>query len=443
MLPVGFRRKTGEGLFSLFSIVVNQPYKMPLNVIVVGAGLGGLGAAIALNRAGHNVQVIEKSGFLNEVGAATHVAPNATRILKSWGCELDSLQPVHCEKLQVWDAMGDLIVSPIIAEHYRRTLNIQDEWVLAHRVDLHNALRTTAAEVVDGRRVEIRLSSRVASVDAEAGEVLLENGTKSAADLIVGADGIHSRTVNAIAGAKNDTISTGQNCFRFLVPVDKMRANPSTDNLLTKIGLDGCHVFTTKDRRLVVYPCRGGELLNVAGICPSNSETDTKDSSWHDAGSIHQLLDTFSAFGDDLKEMCRMAEDVKLWSLASRDPAPTFIQGKLALIGDAAHPMLPHQGQGAAQALEDAAALAGVMTADTTTEQIPRRLDLYNKLRYSHAVTVMMMSRTSDDRRHEMADELRRFVPDAEIPADMVAFTWPSDPMSDAAEVVGLVAGGL
>ena len=94
------------------------------------------------------------------------------------------------------------------------------------------------------------------------------------------------------------------------------------------------------------------------------------------------------------------------------------------------------QGQGAAQAFEDAAALAGVMTADTTVDQIPRRLELYNELRYAHAVTVMMMSRINDERRGEMLDELRRYVPNAELPHEMFEFTWPSDPIKEAAHLV-------
>ncbi|KAL4996774.1 hypothetical protein BDV10DRAFT_195684 [Aspergillus recurvatus] len=343
-------------------------------------------------------QVIEKSGFLNKVGAANHVAPNATRILKAWGFDLDWLQPVHCETLQVWDAKGNHAHRKLPQQEtkkHQRTLNVHDEWVLTHRVDLHNALRATAAQEVHGRK------------DAVAGEVLLEDGTKYTADL------------PRIVGAERGRVSTGQNCYRFLVPVHKMRDNPLTAGLLSRTGLNGVHVFATHDRRLVMYPCRKGELLNVAGICPSGPKTEAgNDASWLNAGSVSQLLETFRDFGEELRELCRLAEDVKLWRLASREPAPIFFRGKLALIGDTAHPMLPHQAQGAAQAFGDAAALAGAITADRTVDQIPQRLELYNNLRYAHAVTVMMMSRMSD------------------LPHDMFAFTWPSDPIKEAAQVV-------
>ncbi|KAJ5767762.1 hypothetical protein N7533_000345 [Penicillium manginii] len=374
---------------------------MPLNVIVVGAGLGGLGAAIALSRQGHNIT---------------------------------------------------------ITDDHRKNLNVYDEWVLTHRVDLHNALRSIAAKDIDGRKIDVRLSSPVISVvsrvrsifsgtvtdqvgskDAEKGEVMLGDGSKYVGDLVVGADGVHrqSHSVRAIMGENRAIINTGQSCFRFLIPVEKMRDNPLTQSLLERIGLNGVHVFTTLDRRLIVYPCRDKRLLNCAGIYPpSSAEEIGGDASWHNAGSVSQLVNTFRGFGEDLLEMCGMAEDVKLWSLASRDPAPTFVKGKLALIGDAAHPMLPHQGQGAAQAFEDAAALAGVLTTNITPEQLSHRLDMYNKIRYSHAVTVMMMSRTNDERRAEMLHELHRYVPSAELPKDMFAFAWISDPVREAAQLV-------
>lgn len=122
-----------------------------------------------------------------------------------------------------------------------------------------------------------------------------------------------------------------------------MQDNPLTASLLAKIGLDGVHAFASEDRRLVLYPCRRGTLLNVAGIHPATSGDTVKESSWLDSGSQEELFQTYESFGPGLREMCRIAEDVKLWSLASRVPPRTFVKGKLALVGDAAHPTLPRK----------------------------------------------------------------------------------------------------
>ncbi|KAJ6128922.1 hypothetical protein N7471_010139 [Penicillium samsonianum] len=404
---------------------------MGLQVVVVGAGLAGLAAAIALHRAGHNVKVIEQSGFHNEVGAAIHIAPNATRVLKDLGCDFNSLHPVQCNRLQVWDPNGSLLWTPVVTKDLQILLGTTDNWVLTHRVDLHNTLRDAATQKIDGRTIDISLSSRVASVDPEAGVVRLENGDTFIGDLIVGADGIHSRAVKAIVGDERGKESTGQNCFRFLVPLAKALANPLTAALLSKTGLDGVHAFSGPDRRLVIYPCRNGNLLNIVAIHPAGSDK-AKEASWLESADLEQLLQTYSSFGPELRELCGMAEDLKLWSLVSRSPPRTFIKGKMALVGDAAHPTLPHQGQGGAQAFEDAAALGGVFPADTRPDQVTQRLALYNKVRYDRAVTVMMMSKTHDERRAEMLAELREYVPNAEVPKDMFSFTWPSNPAEDA-----------
>lgn len=148
--------------------------------------------------------------------------------------------------------------------------------------------------------------------------------------------------MSSIVGDESRKENTGQNCFRFLIPVSKALDNKLAASLLAKTGLDGLHAFAASDRRLVFYPCRQGQLLNVAGLHPAG-EISAKESSWLNSGSVENLVETYKDFSPELQEMCRLGEDVKLWGLASRSPPAKFVQGKLALVGDAAHPTLPRK----------------------------------------------------------------------------------------------------
>ncbi|KZM28342.1 salicylate 1-monooxygenase [Ascochyta rabiei] len=402
---------------------------MPLKVIIVGAGLGGLATAIALTRAGHDVEVYEKSSFHNEVGAAIHLAPNATRILNAWGFNLQKMNPSPCNHLSVWGSQGNLIAKVADTEELQKKLNINDPWLLVHRVDLHNALREKAEEGFGGKKPKIHLSCPVKSVDSSTGKVFLENGKTLQADLIIGADGVHGKSVTHEA---KKIISTGQNCFRFLVPTAKLQANPITKKLVDQIGLQSLNSFGDKKRKLVIYPCRSGTLMNMVMFYPEHGDVQVKESSWLNSGNLDDLKEQTQSFSPELRELCSMAEDLKLWSLASRDPLPRFYDGKLALIGDAAHPTLPHQGQGGAQAFEDAAALGALFTSDTKVDDITKKLSLYNDVRYRQAVTLLFMSRVDGPYTDTVMGDLRRFVPDAEKPENIWLFAWNSFPVKDA-----------
>ncbi|KAJ4351120.1 uncharacterized protein N0V89_006459 [Didymosphaeria variabile] len=367
---------------------------MPLKVIVVGAGLGGLAAAIAFTRAGHDVEVYEKSSFHNEVGAAIHLAPNATRVLQPWGCDLQAMEPSPCDHLSIWDNKGNFIATPAFTDQLQKELEMDDPWLLVHRVDLHNALREKAEEGFGGKKPKIHLSSAVDSVDPSTGKVVLESGRVLQADLIIGADGVHSRTVDFVTGETQKKRSTGQNCFRFLVPVEKLRADPVTKELIDRIGLRSLNAFNSPERRLILYPCRAGTLINAVMFHP-DEEGQTVESSWQNAGSRDDLMVQMESFSSLL--------------IATVD-----------------------QGQGGAQAFEDAATLGALFIADTRSEQIGERLKLYNDIRYEQAVTVLFMSRVGDEHREKVMGDLKRFVPDAKMPGNMWLHAWKSFPVKEA-----------
>ncbi|KAG7406340.1 hypothetical protein ACKAV7_014306 [Fusarium commune] len=413
---------------------------MPLKVIIAGAGLGGLGAAIAMARAGHNVEVFEQSRFLNEIGAAIHIAPNATRVLKSWDIDFTELQAVLCNAIKVYDHTGKLIFVPVKLEELQKSIGTKDEWLLTHRVDLHGTLRKAATDKTTSGNIKIHTASKVVHADAETAEITLADGVKHRGDLLIGADGVHSKVVSAVAGSPPVRVSTKQNTFRFLVPIDKLMANPITGPFFSKLGFDCQHVFTTRDRRMVVYPCRNAKLLNIVAMHPAEDAGLDSESSWLAGGRVEDLLDVYKEFGPELREMCRIGEDLKLWSLATRDPPTKFYKGRTVLLGDAAHPMLPHQGQGGAQSFEDAAALGVLFPADTTVDDVPQRLELYNKLRYPRSVTVMFMSKINDERRGEMMEDLRKFVPDAELPPNIFPYLWNNFVLDDAQKALAAAA---
>jgi 2-polyprenyl-6-methoxyphenol hydroxylase-like FAD-dependent oxidoreductase len=318
----------------------------PLTITIVGAGIGGLTSAIFLRRQGHTVTLVEASRFANELGAAVHLAPNANGLLRRIGLIPEKQGAVNTKRLSQWLPNGKELFSIDLEASAGRW---QHPWQLAHRVSLHSELKRLATcEDGEGKPAVLRTRCRVVDVDPAAGSVTLEDGETIVGDVVVGADGVHSRTRARIPGAETiKPFGSGKSAFRFLIPREKAFNDADTKKFADKEG----HLLMifAKDRRVVVYPTSDNTLLNFVNIHPTAesqvNEGEPGSSDWQNQGNIGKMLEVFKDFEPAVVKLLGMAEEetLKVWELLDMEQMPSWTEQKLVLIGDAAHPFTPRK----------------------------------------------------------------------------------------------------
>ncbi len=351
-----------------------------LKIAVIGGGIGGLSAALSLYRAGFDVAVYEQASELNEVGGGINMGPNAARILYrlGFGAALDRAV-VRPESAHVrrWDNGRTLQKAPLNP--------LCDELYGAPHLTVHRAdLQAIIAAGLPKERIHLghRLVGVVDHGDAVGAE--FANGERIRADILVGADGIHS-TLRTILFGEEEPRFAGCVAYRGLVPVER----------IADLGLErGNQSWLGPGGHLVHYFVSSGRLLNFVGW----TEHDTWNrEDWTDRATIERALAAFEGWHPQIRRIISAADTCFIWALFDRDPLPRWSLGRATLLGDACHPMYPFMAQGAAQAIEDGAALAALLAAGGDPVETLRR---YEQIRLPRVTRLQEMSRANKHRYH-------------------------------------------
>ncbi|HKO66947.1 MAG TPA: FAD-dependent monooxygenase [Burkholderiaceae bacterium] len=355
------------------------------SVVIIGGGIGGLFAANALIAHGLRVAVYEQAEALGEVGAGVFVTPNAMRHLQrvgvgpaveKWGARTGSHSRyfrhdgTSIAPVQVTDASG-----------WNATYGM-------HRADFVNLL---AANLPAGI---VHTGHRAVGFEQNDGLARVEfaNGVTVEADVVVGADGIHSE-MRPHVFPPSKPVFHGTISYRGLIPRERLPGWP----------MDRWQMWTGPSKHFLVFPVRHGTMVNYVGFVPADAEMKE---SWSAPGDPEVLRRAFEGWDPRVGQVLQQVDKTFRWALYDRDPLPTWAKGRLTLLGDAAHLMLPHLGQGANQSIEDGMALATIL-ANITTTAVPSALLAYDRLRRERVAEVQLGARQNGLRVDSAEADLR------------------------------------
>ena len=368
---------------------------MPLDIIIVGGGIGGLAAATGFRKDGHRVTVLEQAEKLSEVGAAIGMGPNATGCLWRLGIrdrlEADAVRPRAWTHRRWIDGrlLGAYPLGTAAESRFGHPF-----WML-HRADLHNALLDGATNPNDpGAPAELRLSARVIAVEThdDGAEVQTADGQRFNADLVIGADGVRSRVRETIFG-RDEPVFSGNAVIRVQMPTDEMIG---VDELKPFVQDESIETWLGPGAHILHAPISAGKIFNFS-VCFTSDAIGPE--TWFTRGDKADLTARMTGWYPPILRIIQSGELVGRWDLYDREPLSSWWRGRTCLLGDAAHAMIPYLGQGAAQTLEDAIALVDALRGASPGD-IPSALSLYETFRKPRARAIQQSSRSKRDLYH-------------------------------------------
>jgi salicylate hydroxylase len=355
---------------------------MARRLLIAGGGIGGLAAALAAARARWQVQVLEQAAVFSEVGAGVQLGPNATRVLRDLG-QLDAVRQAACVPQRLvardalrGDALGSLPLGPDFEVRYGAP------YLTVHRADLHAALM----QGLQGLQVDLQSDCRLVAVQdmSEGVRALTAEGGTLQGEALVGAEGLWS-LVRAYVVADGLPTPSEHVAYRTLIPMDRLPVDWQAQEVTAWLGP---HLHA------VTYPVRGGALLNL--VCVVRQPVAGPRSGWDLPGTAQRLQAALGDVCPSLQAAVQAAPSWGLWVLHDRAPvagANQMARGRIALLGDAAHPMRPYLAQGASMALEDAHALGHRLAALTDSNlEIETALQRYARERWQRVARVQRRS---------------------------------------------------
>ncbi|AXS41111.1 FAD-dependent monooxygenase [Breoghania sp. L-A4] len=355
------------------------------HIVLAGAGIGGLTAALALSGAGFRVTLIERNAALSELGAGIQLSPNAHRILDSLGVierlGRDCVQPleIRLNSVRAGGLVGRVPLGDTAVKRYGAP------YCVVHRGDLHRAL---LAAVTARGDIDIHLGAAVADAESDDDGVTVEvQGEDGAStlrgDALIGADGVWSAVRRRMLRLPSAQFS-GRIAYRALIPATHVRAEDRVSS----------SVWMGPRAHLVHYPIRGGEALNLVAVV----EDDWHEEEWSAPGDPEQLLPRFADWPEAPRSLLQRPDTWLKWALCDVGPGTIWTEGRISLLGDAAHAMLPFMAQGGAMAIEDAAVLARSLTENADT---PAALLAYERDRKDRVERVMRTARDNARTYHQ------------------------------------------